>query len=624
MKFIKNMSVTIKILLMVLIPMAGLLYFSISSVADSYQTAGAIQNIQVGIRASAMAGDLVHEVQSERALSVSFLGARGTHFGTELEHQRKSVDDALRRLKTYIAEQSTPLTMIGLKTHLEMGLSELDRLISNRPAVSNLSATGLEVTNLYTQTIAALLGGISQMTTQSSNGELSHALSAYGSFLWMKELAGQERATLNGVFASDAVLPAVYRQFLAILAGQENYRRAFELYASDNLVSTFKETYVGESVAATTAMRQVVMDKANVGGFGIDAADWQDKQTQNINLLKSVEDRISQELLDLAGKINSAAWSAFNFALGISLVLLVLVSSAAYWIIRNILGALHQAQAVVERVSQGDLTVRIQVDQQDEFGQMLVALGGLVEHLSGTIGSILNTSDSMRIAADQVSASAQALSAGASQQAASIEETSASLEQMTASIQQNTENAQVTESMAISSAKEAESGGEAVQETVGAMKRIAEKISIIEDIAYKTNLLALNAAIEAARAGEHGKGFAVVADEVRKLAERSQVSAKEIIEEAKYSVDVAEKAGSLLVTMVPNIRKTADLVQEITAASLEQARGVDQVNTATEQLNTVAQNSAASSEELAATAEELSAHAEQLQQQLQFFRTQTA
>src|SRR5690606_16203081 len=510
------MSVTIKILLMVLIPMAGLLYFSISSVADSYQTAGAIQNIQVGIRASAMAGDLVHEVQSERALSVSFLGARGTHFGTELERQRKSVDDALRRLKTYIAEQSTPLTMIGLKTHLEMGLSELDRLISNRPAVSNLSATGLEVTNLYTQTIAALLGGISQMTTQSSNGELSHALSAYGSFLWMKELAGQERATLNGVFASDAVLPAVYRQFLAILAGQENYRRAFELYASDNLVSTFKETYVGESVAATTAMRQVVMDKANVGGFGIDAADWQDKQTQNINLLKSVEDRISQELLDLAGKINSAAWSAFNCALGISLVLQELVSSAANWISRNILGALHQAQAVVERVSQGDL----KVDQQEEFGQLLVALGGLVEHLSRTIGSILNTSDSMRIAADQVSASAQALSVGASQQAASIEETSASLEQMTASIQQNTENAQVTESMAISSAKEAESGGEAVQETVGAMKRIAEKISIIEDIAYKTNLLALNAAIEAARAGEHGKGFAVVADEVRKLAER--------------------------------------------------------------------------------------------------------
>src|SRR5690606_5144912 len=412
------MSVTIKILLMVLITMAGLLYFSISSVADSYQTAGAIQNIQVGIRASAMAGDLVHEVQSERALSVSFLGARGTHFGTELERQRKSVDDALRRLKTYIAEQSTPLTMIGLKTHLEMGLSELDRLISNRPAVSNLSATGLEVTNLYTQTIAALLGGISQMTTQSSNGDLSHALSAYGSFLWMKELAGQERATLNGVFASDAVLPAVYRQFLAILAGQENYRRAFELYASDNLVSTFKETYVGESVAATTAMRQVVMDKANVGGFGIDAADWQDKQTQNINLLKSVEDRISQELLDLAGKINSAAWSAFNFALGISLVLLVLVSSAAYWIIRNILGALHQAQAVVERGSRGDLTVGSQVDQQDEFGQMLVALGGLVAHLSGTIGSILNTRDSMRIAADQVSASAQALSAGASQQAA--------------------------------------------------------------------------------------------------------------------------------------------------------------------------------------------------------------
>jgi len=567
-KFIKNMSVTIKIVLMVLIPMVGLLYFSISSVADSYQTATAVNNIQVGIRASAMVGDLVHEVQSERALSVAFLGAAGTQFGTELERQRRSVDEVQRQLTAYMAEHSAPLTAIGLQAHLEAELAELDRLRRHRPAISSLSTTGLEVADLYTRAIAVLLDGIDQMVTQSSNAELSHALASYASFLWMKELAGQERAILNGVFAQDAVLPEVYRQLLGVLAGQENYRKNFELYASDNQVSGFQQAYVGESVVVAAAMRQRVLDKANEGGFGVNAADWQQRQTQNINLMKTMEDRISEELLDLASQISNAAWQGFSFALGISLAILVLVASVAYWIIRNILTALNQAMGVVERLSQGDLTVRIEVEQQDEFGRMLAALGSLVERLSGTIGNVLNTSGSMRLAAEQVSTSAQSLSAGASEQAASIEETSASLEQMTASIQHNTDNARVTENIAISSAKEAESGGEAVQQTLSAMKRIAEKIGIIEDIAYKTNLLALNAAIEAARAGDHGKGFAVVAEEVRKLAERSQTSAKEITEEASYSVEVAEKAGALLATMVPNIRKTADLVQEITAASV--------------------------------------------------------
>jgi len=192
---------------------------------------------------------------------------------------------------------------------------------------------------------------------------------------------------------------------------------------------------------------------------------------------------------------------------------------------------------------------------------------------------------------------------------------------MTASISQNTENAKVTDGMATKASSEAGEGGEAVRATVAAMKQIALKIRIIDDIAYQTNLLALNAAIEAARAGEHGKGFAVVAAEVRKLAERSQVAAQEIGTVASSSVDLAEKAGRLLDSIVPNIRKTSDLVQEITAASEEQSSGVSQINVAVGQLSQTTQQNASSSEELAATAEEMSAQAEQLQQTMAFFRT---
>ncbi len=333
---------------------------------------------------------------------------------------------------------------------------------------------------------------------------------------------------------------------------------------------------------------------------------------------------LGDQQLALVKAENETAKQEFKHALaimgGVALAALLAAVMMGLWITRSIVRPLGVAVETAGKVAAGDLTVKVEVDSKDETGQLLSAMKEMAEKLTRTISDVRGSADALSSASEEVSATAQSMSQGASEQAASVEESSASMEQMTASITQNTENAKVTDGMAGKAAKEAVEGGEAVTETVKAMKQIAEKIGIIDDIAYQTNLLALNAAIEAARAGEHGKGFAVVAAEVRKLAERSQVAAQEIGELAGGSVEMAEKAGKLLDEIVPSIKKTSELVQEIAAASEEQSTGVGQINTAMSQLNQLTQQNASASEELAATAEEMSGQAEQLQQLMSFFK----
>jgi methyl-accepting chemotaxis protein len=345
-------------------------------------------------------------------------------------------------------------------------------------------------------------------------------------------------------------------------------------------------------------------------------------EAANTELNKIIELNTKAADASVQSGINGATTS-ITLMISIALVAAAIMIAVGVIIIRSILKQLggdpRYVQEVVTAVAAGDLSVRVQLQPGDD-SSMLASIRGMIDKLSSIIAEVRSSADSLSSASEEISATAQSLSQATSEQAASVEETSASIEQMSASVDQNTQNAKVTDGMASKSSQEAEEGGQAVRETVTAMKSIAEKIGIIDDIAYQTNLLALNAAIEAARAGEHGKGFAVVAAEVRKLAERSQVAAQEIGEVAKGSVGLAERAGKLLDEMVPSIRKTSDLVQEITAASEEQTVGVSQINSAMTQMNQITQQNASASEELAATAEEMSGQAEQLQQVMSFFR----
>jgi methyl-accepting chemotaxis protein len=301
-------------------------------------------------------------------------------------------------------------------------------------------------------------------------------------------------------------------------------------------------------------------------------------------------------------------------------LVITLVFATCVYTARRILPPLNRGVAFVKEMEAGDFSAALEVRQEDEIGEMATALNSMVSKVRKVLWDVRSASDRAAAGAGEMSSSAGQLSRGATEQAASIEEVAASMEQMSSNISNNAVNASQTEKIAVKAARDAEAGGLAVEQAVEAMKDIARKISIVEEIARQTNLLALNAAIEAARAGEHGKGFAVVAAEVRKLAERSGTAAAEISDLSSSTVGVADEAGRMLTMLVPDIRRTAELVQEISAASSEQKAGVDQINAALQQLDQVIQQNASASEEMASTSDDLSTQAEQLQTTVSFFR----
>ncbi|MGX9988860.1 methyl-accepting chemotaxis protein [Rhizobium sp. WSM1274] len=308
----------------------------------------------------------------------------------------------------------------------------------------------------------------------------------------------------------------------------------------------------------------------------------------------------------------------------VAAVALLVAAITAFWIASTISKGLSRANTVVREVSEGDLTKMADITSRDEIGELLSNVNTMIERLRGVVADALSAADNVSSGSQELSASSEQVSQGATEQAASAEEASASMEQMAANIKQNADNAAQTEKIARQSAKDAEMSGEAVTRAVDAMRTIAQKIGIVQEIARQTDLLALNAAVEAARAGEHGKGFAVVASEVRKLAERSQSAAAEISAMSSDTVKAAADAGDMLGRLVPDIRKTAELVSEISAACREQDIGASQINEAIQQLDKVTQQNAGASEQMSATSEELASQAEELQTSIAFFKVDTA
>lgn len=617
---VERLSFNQKIITLVLFPLLGLLGLSAFTITQQFKAMIAADKVSELATFSFHASALVHELQRERGMSAGFLGSKGGQFQSELlaQHQLSSRKlDALKKSLLELDIQTDP----RIAEDLRKAFGELEQITGMRKDIIGLSMPAAQAISYYSDVNTQFLDIISYLPQLSLDTAMSAQLSAYANFLKSKERAGIERAILSNTFAMDHFGPGMYERLVSLIAVQNTFMDVFLSFADQQAQYFYRQTLSGQYVDETQRMREIALKQAGQGQFAVDAKYWFSMQTGKIELLKKIEDHLASLFFEKTNALKNQA-QTFLMLISVAVGALIFLALSLFFILRRDIarqlgGEPSEVCGMAENIAEGRL---LQRNDHDQHQGIFAAMRLMETRLSGIIGTIHGCAQQILDAASETSSAAGSLSQSTCEQAASIDQTTTSVDELRSSIEHNFANARTTEAIANTCADSSKLGHQAVEEVVNAMEKISQKIGLIEDIAYQTNILALNASIEAARAGRHGLGFSVVATEVRKLAGRSHDSAKEIRDLITESEQVTQKAEQLFSSMLPDILKTATLVQEISVASDEQAESIKQISEVMKQLDEVTQRNAAASEQLSATAHMLNDQSRILDQEVGFFK----
>jgi methyl-accepting chemotaxis protein len=598
----------------------GVAYYQLSELAQAE-----LSIIDQGKRISRIAdlqNELQAQIRSEKNVILASSDKDIEAAATELSARRDNVTKISSEIHASASEQGKRLMDQALAKNKALNdvqdeIIRSAKLNSSNRADEIWDSEGLPAVASQNAAFETILGELDK-----SPGSLEHALAARQVIAARYETARTLRMVIES-FTADTIADLDQRR-RAALTQTDALKHALTTVAATlkplGVSSQPLETRTEQLLSISARALDTAREGGNIRATELSKGDGRKALLETLGAYDAYGNFAENRMTE----IGDAATASADFAklllmalVGFSLLIAVV---AATWIAVSISRGLAGAVSLANAVASGDLTRTVESRTNDEVGDLVAALNGTVQRLRQVVSDALQAAANVSSGSQELSASAEQLSQGSTEQASSTEEASSSMEEMAANVKQNADNASTTEKIAAQSAKDAEASGLAVGKAVDAMQTIAAKITIVQEIARQTDLLALNAAVEAARAGEHGKGFAVVASEVRKLAERSQAAAAEIGTLSVDTVKVAQEAGFMLAKLVPDIRKTAELVEEITAACREQDVGSTQINQAIQQLDKVTQQNAAASEQVSATSEELAAQAEQLQATIAFFR----